>query len=329
MITFTRTSATEVCCLTPVQHAPASTSVVEYRLTINPTGTWSLKGCYGRDLTFATADVQLSDTTDTSVWAYALQVGDAAAPQSSYDYIGLAHGNELATAVTMTVDGVDVFSLPVGSIVTGLAFVIEQAITMLLPKHIDGTPDGATVCGSSTLTHLFTDAGLEVHHSHTIAAGFQALNWYAASQPASIANINRFQIDQLQVQTPANDGTTVLGYGIRAIEYTAWHTTAHNYRLVLRLPSGGPSEPADWSHAGPQYGFFLDDATRKFRVAYIGDSFPGRQPQPANGYGPIAHVAVHTVEWGPPAPLSSPRSTPVGAVATTACSGGAGSTRWL
>lgn len=323
-VTLTRTSATEVRVRTPVQHAPVSTTVVEYRLTQNSTGTWSVKGCYGRDLTLATADVQLSDTTDNSVWEYALMVGLATAPQSSYDYAGLVHGNELATAVTQRVDGADVAGLGIGASVTGTVCVIDQTIAMLLPKHADGTPDGVTVIGATTLRHTFTDAGLFVEHTHTLDAGYQALNWYAAAQPASVANITRFQIDQIQVQTPVTDGTMNLGYGMLATAYTAWHASAHSYRLALRLPSGGPSVPADWSHAGPGYGYFLDDASRKFRLVYVGETFAARQPSPALGLGPIAHSAVYTVEWGPPPALPTPRTNLVWSGTTG--SSGAGTT---
>ncbi len=325
-VTLTRTSATELRVLTPVQHAPVGTTVVEYRLTKNGTGTWSVKGCYGRDLTLATVDVQLSDTTDSSVWEYALQVGVSTAPQGSYDYVGLVHSNELATAVTQRLDGVDVASLGIGASATGTALVLDQTISMLLPKNSDGTPNGVTVCGASTLRHTFTDAGLLVEHTHTIASGYQALNWYVANQPASVANLNRIQIDQIRVQTPVTDGLFLLGYGIRATAFTAWHASAHSYRLALRLPSGGPSVPADWSHAAPAYGYFLDDSSRKFRLVYVGDVFANRQPSPATGLGPIAHATLYTVEWGAPAALPTPRANGIGA-GTTASSGG-GTTRW-
>lgn len=290
-VSVTRISATEFRVCVPLVNAPSSTTVAEYRLKQTASGMWSIQGCYGRDLTGQTADVQLSDTTDSSVWEYAIQVGVADAPQGSFEYYGLAHGHETPLTFSLLVDGVEVSAMATGAVVRGKTCIAYQTANAKLPKNSDGSPNGVTVIGAASLRHTFNPDGMLVEHTHVLDAGYQSLTAYAAMQPASATNINRFQINALPVRTPTESGNTI-DVGTLATTYSAWHVTDHQYRLNMSLPSGGPDINGDWSHAGPDYGFFLDDASRKMRICYVGSTYANRL-----NTGTTSHQTRYTVSW--------------------------------
>ncbi len=284
-ITVTRTSTTQFRIVCPITVDRA----VEFRMKVNsPYTTWGLQGMYGLDLD--TGDyVQLSDPTDTSVSEYALGICVAAAPRATFDYVGMAHGHETPTALTMTLDGVSVLGWTTAQTATGTTFVVTQAMNMRLPKNADGTANDVTVCGSGTCVHTFTEASqLSCAHTHILLSGYEGFGWYAAACAINAANFDRVQIQGRPTYTLLHDGSLSLvnSVGYIATGFQAWDTSAHPYRVTLTLPSGGPDINAVWTYAVPELTYFEDGTLpapvgyAKWRVLYIGTPDTSRQAGP-------------------------------------------------
>jgi len=256
-------------------------AAAEWRVKLLGAGKpWSVQGLYvvedGRPT------VQLSDATDTSVYEYAWMVGVADAPTGSFDFVGMGHGHETRTGVTMTLDGVANGTGP------GQRWVVQQTMDTRLPLTAGGTVDDVTVLGSSTVRHTFSANGLLVEHGHVMNAGYQGKTDYGAMCPSGVG-LNRFQVQDGPVRTPTGSGATI-DLGVQASRYAVWATT-HPYRLTLTLPSGGPDTKGDWSHAGPDYAFFLDGADYgKLYVCYVGSTYANRI-----NTGTTSHAQRYTV----------------------------------
>lgn len=282
-ISVTKFSATEWRVVTPVTGATRN-YVVEWRLktlAVLPQSAsgplWSLQGIYGRDLTTGSTDVQLSDATDDSVYEYAVRVCVTGAPESTCDFTGNAHtGETLSSAMTLTLDGVDITAVSVGSVSTGFSLVAVQPKNFLLPKNADGTVNLVTQVGSGTTTHTFDSAGLKVTHTHTFLAGYEGYAFHTSPMPGSAANFNRFSINGGAAYTLVGDDSTQYS-GTQITTASMWHTTAHHFKLTMTLPSGGPSVPSDWTYAGPNYGYCIDNPIRpKCYVLYINDAYASK-----------------------------------------------------
>jgi hypothetical protein len=262
-ITLTRQSATEWRVLLPAVGG-SSTQFIEWRIHVWTTGMYGIQGYYGREMAATpSTDVQLSDATDSSVPEYAMQIAETGAGAIGYDFFGMAHSNEAPTMTpTFTLDAVSVTGWSTAQTGTGTTFIINQASNTLLPLNANGTPNGSTVCGSNTVRHTFTAAGLLVEHTHTLNAGYVGKTDYSAMLPISVANFNRVAIGSLPVYTPLNNGLAAASIsGTQAATFSAWHASAHPYKITMTLPSGGPDSTGLWTNSGPDYSIFLDNVS--------------------------------------------------------------------
>ncbi len=262
-ITLTRTSSTEWRVLLPAIGG-SSVQFIEWRIKAWTTGMYGIQGYYGRNMAASpSTDVQLSDATDSSVPEYAMQIAETGAGAIGYDFFGMAHSNETPTmTATFTLDGVSVTGWSTAQTATGTTFIVNQSSNTLLPLNANGTPNGVTVCGSNTVRHTVTAAGMLVEHTHTLSAGYVGKTDYAAMLPVSAANFNRVGIGTLPVYTPRNNGlqeSTISG--TQATTFSAWHASAHPYKITMTLPFGGPDSTGLWTNSGPDYSVFLDNVT--------------------------------------------------------------------
>jgi hypothetical protein len=293
----TRTSATEFRVQTPII-AGVTTQVVEWWVKTTPPATWTLQGIYARDLATG-IDVQLSDAGNNSVYEYAFPIAEQGAGTIGFEFFGNGHGHETPLSVTMTLDGASVLGWSNAQTATGATFIIDQSTNTRLPLHANGTVDDVTIAGSSTLRHTFTDAGLLVEHTHVMSAGFVGKGDYAAMCPASSANFNRVRHGSNPPYTPHGAGAQ-LGTGTQAATYTAWHTSAHPYRLTMTLPSGGPDTSGSWTNAGPENTFVVDnDGNIKFYAMVQGGTLAN-----ARNLGSTAHAQTYAVDLWVPQPVA-------------------------
>jgi hypothetical protein len=240
---------------------------------------WSLQGLYARDLTGATPDKQLSDTTDGSVYEYAMQIGYSSEPYgaNNYTYYGMGHGAERRTSLTMTLDDVDMSNLATGSSMTGQNFVVNQSCDILKPV---GTNAGAKI-GTCTVKHTFNSSGLLVDHTHDIDTdtytGPTELSYrtaYGAMLPGSSTNFNRAQSGN---NNPLSllAGNAILESGKQESVYTLYNsdTSINPYRVRLTLPSGKPELNVGWTYASPPSTYLFDrSAYVKWYIDWIKDS---------------------------------------------------------
>ncbi len=283
-ITVTRTSTSQFRVLIPL----SGTRYVEYRMKVNaPYATWGLQGVYGRDLTLPNDDIQMSDGApppDTSVSEYALGICVSGAPRATFDYVGMAHGRETLTSLSLTLDGSSVLGWTTGQTATGTTFVVSQAMNLLLPKNADGSTNGVTVCGSGTCAHTFTAATqLSCAHAHTLNAGYDGLAWFAAAWPVNVTNFNRIQIGALPVFTLLHDGALSLvnSVGVEAATFSAWDSSAHPYLATQTITGAGPDLVAGWTYAATERGWFEDGSDYgKWRVQSIGSADIARRTGP-------------------------------------------------
>ncbi len=267
-IQVTKFSETEWRMLTPVQGA-SWTHQAEWRLkTSNTTPVsssgpiWYLQGIYARN-TAIPGDVQMSDSTNSSVYEYANKVGVTGAPEIGFEFFGNAHGGEtLSAPIGVALDGVDISTFATGSTAYGLSVVFTQPKDFLLPKNPDGSLNLTTPIGSGTTTHTFSTTSLLVGFTFTFLAGFEGYGFYTNVMPNNFDNFNRVSINSgaATYAMVGDDSTQFLGTQVSDSVVYNTNTAANPYRMTMTIPGGAPC--GSWVRSAPDNSFFVDNPFR-------------------------------------------------------------------
>ena len=237
---------------------------------------------FGIDLvTIATgAKVVLSAGTGMEM---AGQIGADADLQGDYGYFGTGHQRETITAFSMTIPRLA--SIPRWKRVYCQNVRVDQTMNTIYPK------DKATVIGTTTMRHVFRSTGLLVTRSHTYSAGYKLYNWYGGMMSIANPGVDTYQVGTEAAASMVFDDAAK-NLNTQTDIYKAW-LAAGDYNVCMRLPTGGPSDPADWSKAGGYKGWFKDNADHagKFYANYVDTNFAG-----AVAAVPSAHVCEYYVE---------------------------------
>lgn len=270
----------------------ADNNFAEFKLKNIGGNNWSIQGLKIFDLNGTHDPYVLND--NTSVWEYAYKLGIAGDPDSgsNWNYFGNGHGNESAISYALSVDSVDITSLPVSSVTQGSQIVVDQSRNALLPK------DGTTQVGTVHLIHTLDSNGLLIDHTHTYQTGYELYNSYSAMLPtdhSTTTGINRSQIGnnaiyQIQNNNSAQDLNTITASSLQ-------FSTNQPYAVRLALPSGGPDVAGDWSHdAGSEKIWFYDTAEYgKVYVNWVSGGYSARIPAAASQHKAQYQVIKNTL----------------------------------
>jgi hypothetical protein len=202
----------------------------------------------------------LVDPKWQAVWEYATAIGRAGAPLSTFDYFGGGHGHQKIKFGTISVDGIDAGSAPIGGSAAGGTIVMQQQMEILLPA------DRTVVCGMVSLTHTLCSTGMNVRSEYIIGPGapFEWFDSRTAMLPVGIFDCVQFANHPVEtVLAPKH--YVVRDLGSHATLFQASSTT-HPYTLAMSLPSGGPNTAASWARSEPTCAFWLDQDYPKIYV---------------------------------------------------------------
>jgi Ca2+-binding RTX toxin-like protein len=299
-ITLVRVSATEFLVRVQIEGEPDGL-FAEFALVNVGDGVWGING-----LNIADSGNQMPVRTlcsTDSVWEYVFEIGRADHHGGSGSYGG-GHGNQISRAFGISLDGLDLSAIPLGSPVNGLSLTIEQELGIVLPA------DGTTIAGSVSLDHIFDRSGMTIHHEQSFAPGFELFGpagSYSAMLPATGAGAGGIDMMQIGDNPPRSItyGDVAYDVGTEATVARAWGTD-HNYLITLSLPSGGPDLSGDWSNSS---GIWISDLPSAYAYSKIYVNWVATNAAvPAADSAHEAHYSVTMRDPGLPSEVTGPTS---------------------
>lgn len=206
--------------------------------------------------------------SDGQGWEAAGSIGADADLEATYNYFGSIHQNEQCQSCVVSVRGMA--SVPRWKRVYCTSLTIDQNINTIYPA------DKTSVIGTTKMRHSFDSAGLRVNRTHTYQPGYKIYTFYGAMMPINNPLLDTYQVGENASAVMVMDGNPK-NLNTETSIFKSW-AAGGNYRVVMSLPTGGPSDPADWSKAVGFKGWFKDNADGKGKhyVNFVSGNFADR-----------------------------------------------------